>query len=169
MESRLFKKKNGDKGLTIAELLVATGLLGMVLVTVMTLFAQLLHNTNKNSLLSAGAFFADTVLDQQISQAQQSLSLAADNADPAFPAALVEGEDSLATNDEELQTKYIYRLEAERMDSGVSTDPGQMWFVEIEVRWWSDDVDGSAMRAGMGNLSVKRGRLVYLTGPQPGP
>ena len=35
-------------GLSIAELLVASGLLAVVLVTVMTLFGQLLKNTNKN-------------------------------------------------------------------------------------------------------------------------
>jgi type II secretory pathway pseudopilin PulG len=156
-------KRNSHSGLTIAELLVATGLLGVVLVTVMTLFGQLLHNTNKNSMLSAGAFFADTVLDDQISLAQESLLLAPDNASPAFASTIVEGEEMLATTDEELQTKYIYRLEAEQLDGFTPSAPGQMWHVEVEVRWWNDDLEGDAMRAGMGNLSIKRGRIVYLT------
>lgn len=156
-------KRVYDNGLTIAELLVATGLLGVVLVTVMTLFGQLLHNTNKNSMLSAGAFFADSVLDQQIGAAQERLLAGSDVFDPAFDPTIVEGEETLATSDEELQTKYIYRLVAEEMEIQSS---GQMWFVEVEVRWWNDDLEGDSARAGMGNLSIKRGRLVYLPGPQ---
>ena len=158
----MFKRKS-HSGLTIAELLVATGLLGVVLVTVMTLFGQLLHNTNKNSMLSAGAFFADTVLDKQILLAQEALALAPDNANPAFAVTTVEGEEMLATTDEKLQTKYIYRLEAEQLDGFTPSAPGQLWHVEVEVRWWNDDLEGDAVRAGMGNLSIKRGRIVYLT------
>lgn len=159
-------RKVSYSGLTIAELLVAIGLLGVVLVTVMTLFGQLLHNTNKNSLLSAGAFFADTVMDSQITRAQETLNMQSDNANPAFAATTVEGEETLATSDEELQTKYIYRLVAEQLDGFAPSAPGQMWHVEVEVRWWNDSMDGDAMRQGMGNLSIKRGRIVYLTAPQ---
>lgn len=155
-----------NRGLTIAELLVATGLLGVVLVTVMTLFGQLLFNTDKNSMLSAGSFFADAVLDQQIKIAQERLSGSPDNGDLAFDPAVIEGESTIATTDVKLPSKYIYRLEAEAVALGDSNDYGQMWYVEVEVRWWNDSMEGDAARANMGRLSIKRGRMVYLTGPR---
>ena len=161
--------RNPYLGLTIAELLVASGLLAVVLVTVMTLFAQLLRNTEKNSLLSAGAFFADSVLEQQIAQAEATLAAAPSNATPAFTELSVEGEGFLSTtdNDNGRQTKFLYRVDVEQMTAGVSAEPGQMWFVEVEVRWWSDAEAGpNPVRAGHGNLNFKRGRLAYISRPE---
>lgn len=161
------RSRNPCLGLTIAELLVASGLLGVVLVTVMTLFAQLLQNTEKNSLLSAGAFFADSVLERQIAQAEATLLAAPSNATPAFPAPSIEGEGFLSTTDNDRQTKFLYRVDVEQMTAGVSADPGQMWFVEVEVRWWSEATAGpNPVRAGHGNLSFKRGRLAYISRPE---
>ncbi len=157
LESRLFKNAH-DNGLTIAELLVATGLLGVVLVTVMTLFGQLIVNTDKNSMLSAGAFFADMVLDKHIDIARKSLEDSGDNAIPAFTSTVIEGEETLASEN----TKYIYRLEAEQIDGFATAEPGQAWYIEVEVRWRMDDMDSEAVRANMGQVNLKRGRMVYL-------
>jgi len=156
-ESRLFKNAH-DNGLTIAELLVATGLLGVVLVTVMTLFGQLIVNTDKNSMLSAGAFFADMVIDKQIDVAQKNLETTGDNAIPAFSSTVIEGEETLASEN----TKYIYRLEAEQLDGFATAEPGQAWYLEVEVRWRMDDMESEAVRANMGQVNLKRGRMVYL-------
>lgn len=153
-------------GLTIAELLVATGLLATVLVTIMTLFGQLLKNTNKNSLLSAGAFFADSVLEQQIGIAEQRLWTGTASTQ-AFQNPTVNGEGLLSTADDQLEkrTKYIYQLDATRVDNN---SKGQWWRVQVEVRWWSDDMTGDAKRAGSGNLFLKRERMVYIP-KQPSP
>lgn len=157
-------------GLTIAELMVATGLLTVVLVTVMTLFGQLLKNTNKNSLLSAGAFFGDAVMAQQIETAKAVLRSAPNNSTPAFPEDPIEGEGRLAMTDgsENNATKFLYKVEAEQLEGFTAAGQGQLWFVEVEVRWWTDDrTTPNPTRAGTGNLSIKRGQVTYLSRGEP--
>lgn len=153
--------------MTVIELLVACGLLAIILVTVMTLFGQLLRNAEKNAMLAAATHFAELVLTEQIAVAENTLhATPGNNAPPAFSLTPVEGEGYLSTADQEARTKFLYRLEAERIDPGVIADPGQLWFVKVEVRWWSDDTaTPDPSRSGFGNLSVKRSRLVYLAGP----
>lgn len=165
-----------NAGLTIAELLVASSLLAMVLVTVMTLFGQLLKSTQKNSLMSAGTFFADGVIEHFTSEAQAHLSAQADNSPygfelPSFTRAgdictLENGEGFLNVERNDDSTKYLYRLEAERIDGFAGNANGQFWKVQAEVRWWQKDTNNPAKsRAGMGDLKVKRTRLVYLEAP----
>lgn len=163
-------------GLTIAELLVATGLLAVVLVTVMVLFGQLIKSTTKNSLLSSGSFFADSVLEKHIALAQQRMaSSAGSNPNDLYGfemagftragdiCSLEEGEGNIVVGDNDRATKFLYKIVAERVDGFLGDDPGQLWNVEIEVRWWHDSTAGAAkVRAGTGKLSIKRKRLVYL-------
>lgn len=159
-------------GLSIAELLVASGLLAVVLVTVMTLFGQLLKNTNKNSMLTAGAFFADGIIEKFTNEAQirvQSLGNAAYGFElPGFTRAgssctLENGEGYLNVERLDNATKYLYRLEAERLDGFAAADKGQLWKLTAEVRWWqADTTSPEQARSGMGNLSVERSRIVYL-------
>ena len=160
------RKRLSQQAMTIVELLVACGLLSVVLVTVMTLFAQLIRNTEKNSLLSAGTYFAEQVMAERIGAAEEALIVAANNSVAAFNPAVYEGEGNLSKADQEARTKFLYKVEAERIDPGVASDPGQMWFVKVEVRWWSDDTTTTdPARSGYGNLSVKRSRLVYVSRP----
>jgi hypothetical protein len=156
--------------------MIACGLLSLVLVTVMTLFGQLIKNTNKNSLLSAGSFFADKVMEKQIQSAEQRLASTLPNTSfkafdlPGYTEAsgvfTLEGSDSSAimTGDEDSRkTNYLYRLEAEQVDGFNTGDQGQLWKVDVEVRWWQDTMAGeSSAKAGQGKLNLERSRLVYL-------
>lgn len=172
----LTMRKNA--GLTIAELLVASSLLAMVLVTVMTLFGQLLKSTQKNSLMSAGTFFADGVIEHFTAEAQARLAAQTDNSPngfelPGFTKAgyictLENGEGKLNVERDGADgaTTYLYRLEAERIQGFAGPDNGQLWRVQTEVRWWQKDTNNPAKaRAGMGDLKVNRTRLVYLERP----
>lgn len=165
----MYTRSHKAAGLSIAELLVASALLSMVLVTVMVLFGQLLKNTQKNSLMSAGAFFADGVMEHFTTKAMARAA----NSEPGFELpgfvdsggsifTLENGEGYLNVERNDLATKFLYRIEAEMFGG---TD-GQMWKVVTEVRWWQQDTAIPAQaRAGMGNLHVKRTRLVYLERP----
>jgi hypothetical protein len=168
------------QGLSIAELLVATGILAVVLVTVMTLFGQLLKNTNKNALLSAGSFFADKVIEKQVGVAQANLNTHKgepnSNKNKAFELpgysksgdlyTLSNAEGFLAIGADGPTTKYLYKVEALLVDGTLQADPGQVWSLKVEVRWWQDTTDGTAeTRAGSGKLSVVRDQLVYFGAP----
>jgi len=175
-------KKTHRLGLSIAELLVATGLMAIVLVTVMTLFGQLLKNTEKNALLAAGSFFADKVLEEQIGRAtERAESLRGTpnaNNTPVFQLPgytgsgdhftiesaegyLANGEDRAAGDSS--GTRYLYRVEAEQVEGFGGAKPGQLWHVEVQVRWWQDSTSGtSATRSGSGKLEVVRDRMAYF-------
>mgnify|MGYP001294770217 CR=1 FL=1 len=173
---RLFSRSR-NTGLSIAELLVASALLAMVLVTVMTLFGQLLRNTQKNALLSAGSFFAEKVLTRDVTAARENffnLSRAATSQKnrfvpfdlPGFSDASgnysKEGEGFISVADQTNKTKYLYRVEATKID-GDPDEQGQIWKVKAEVRWWQDSMSGAAVaRAGSGNQSLTLERIVYF-------
>lgn len=168
---RLFTRSR-NAGLSIAELLVASALLAMVLVTVMTLFGQLLRNTQKNALLSAGSFFADGVMEKFITEAQLRVEKHGTSTAgfdlPQFTRAgerytLENGEGFLNIDQGDKPTRYLYRVEAEHLLGFAAAEQGQLWKVTTEVRWWQDSTTGaSETRAGIGNLSVLRTRIVYL-------
>ena len=52
--------------------------------------------------------------------------------------------------------------EAEQLDGFATAEPGQAWYLEVEVRWRMDDMESEAVRANMGQVNLKRGRMVYL-------
>jgi len=165
-------------GMSIAELLVASGLLAVVLVTVMVLFGQLIKNTNKNALVSAGTFMADAILEQHVASASRELDTQGNNATDAFelvsgftgasPDYSLDGgvaysNRDAASFDSKRSTKFVYRIEAEHLDGFTSGGPGQLWRVKVEVRWWQDSTSGASQaRAGSGKQSVERERIVYL-------
>ena len=142
----------GDKrGLTIAEVIVAIGILAVILVAVIALFLQLMSSTTKNNLLNLGTLYADRTLEQSVKNAKLG--------GPAF-APVVTGEESMISHGDEIATKFAYRLEATKLSD---PEPGEKWLLRIEVQWWHDDPGDSAeARAGYGKLSTKQERLVYI-------
>jgi len=167
----LFRMKQ-NSGLSIAEIMVACGLLGIVLVTVMTLFGQLIKNTTKNAQVSAGSFFADKVMETAIQQAQEVHGAKFDNSGDAFDISgftggggtyVREGAEELSIDSNQSKTEYLYRVEAEHLDGFSTNDPGQLWKISVDVRWWQDSTAGApAARAGAGKLNVERSRVVYI-------
>jgi hypothetical protein len=128
---------------------VATGLLALMLVTVMVLFGQMLESTTKNAMMSQGAFFADRVVEAEISR------LKATNATGNFNS-----QEWISSTDETNKTTYLYHVESESL----ATSPlGTSYAIRAEVRWWQGDVTSpEATRKGYGKLSLKRSRVVYI-------
>lgn len=141
---------NRARGLSIGELVVATGLLALMLVTVIVLFAQMLDSTTKSTMLAQGAFFAESVMERAITTLKTGVN-------PSVP----DGNWSTVKN-EQSQTTFLYRVESTELPS--TTDPlGKAYSLSVEVRWWQDNMDApEENRRGMGKLSVKRTRLVYV-------
>jgi type II secretory pathway pseudopilin PulG len=139
------------RGLTLAEVIVAIGILSVVLVAVITLFTQLVSSTTKNNLLNLGTLYADRILEQSVKNARVG--------GPAF-APVTTGEESIVSHGDEAATRFAYRVEATRLSD---PDPGEKWFLKIQVQWWHDNPDDPAQaRAGYGKLSTTQGRLVYI-------
>ena len=140
-----------NRGLSIGELVVATGLLALMLVTVIVLFAQMLEATTKSTMLAQGAFFAESVMERAITP------LKADN-DPS----IAEGSWSTVKNVQS-QTTFLYRVECTELPSTPPDPLGKAYSLTVEVRWWQESMDDPQKnRRGLGKLSVKRTRLVYV-------
>ena len=138
------------KGLSIGELVVATGLLALMLVTVMVLFGQMLESTTKNAMMAQGAFFADRVLESEISRLK----------DTHTPTSTT-SQEWISSTDESNKTTYLYRVESEAVSAG--SPLGTSYAVRAEIRWWQGDINApDATRRGYGKLSIRRSRLVYI-------
>lgn len=154
-----------SSGLTIIEILVASGLLAVVLVMMIVLFTQLLHNTEKNALLSAGAYFADSVVEQEVGKATALLEAAnGDNSKNAFATTTMQGTGHLSTAGLDPTTEFTYTIIAKRLDPGTAGGYGQLWSLKVNVHWYGDAADGKVVREGFGNLHLEQTRLIYIPG-----
>lgn len=129
------------------------GMLALMLVTVLVLFSQLMASTTKNTNLSAGALYADRILEQALASVNP--------APPAFDAVL-SGEETVVTHDSDHPTRFAYTLEATQLSP--VTVPGERWYLEVEVQWWHEDPNAPGRaRAGSGNLFTRQSRMVYVS------
>lgn len=143
-----------NQGLSIGELVVATGLLALMLVTVVVLFGQMLKATSKSTMLAQGAFFAEERLDTTV----RLLKDTPVTTDPIYS-------DWNTVKNDQSQTTFIYKMHAYPAEPSFPDPnrPGEIYGVEVEVRWWQDNLnEPEQIRQGMGRLSVKRRRLVYV-------
>ncbi len=133
-------------GLTLAELMLALGLLGLVIASLLLLFLALMSSSAKGSHLSTGVLEADRVLEALMLQAEQGMAL---------PATL-SGEDRFYAQDVANPTAFTYDVTATQLENGPL---GSTWWLRVTVRWWSQTDES---RAGSGQLFVKRARMVYV-------
>lgn len=146
--------RSHSRGLTIGELVIASGLLAMMVVTVMVFFGRMLESTTKSALVSQATFFAETIIEREMYQLQESAG--------SFVATY--SHDWITHSDDTNKTKFVYRVESTALDAG--TPMGQNYVIQVEVRWWTDDAHGeSKNRLGYGKMHIKRSRVVYVPNP----
>jgi hypothetical protein len=144
------------RGLSIGELVVATGLLALMVVTVMVLFGQMLNSTTKNALVAQGTFFAESVIEREIYRLQ----------DTAGTTAITYSQDWISVTDEANKTQFLYRVESTPVPEVGQPEMGGCYSINVEVRWWTEDMQGEAKtRHGFGKMYLKRSRLVYVPVP----
>lgn len=151
-----FVRRLGRRGLTVGELMVASALLGMIMVTMMIMFGQMMATSSKNTMLAAGSYLADGILENQITKAKDS--------NPSFVSVPLDSSQWVKTTDPNSQTEFLYRVEAEQIGGTPGGQPGEVWYVQVEVAWWQSggNVNSQAYRAGYGKLNLKRGRVIYV-------
>ena len=143
------------RGLTVAEVVVALGLLSILVIVVLGLFTQLLASTTKNTLLQAGTLHADRVLNETIRNVRPS--------PPAFDLVSMDQE-GIYTHDETNLTIFYHTLTATPVVTYNVNEPGETWELEVEVNWWAADPnDPTRVRPGYGKLFTKQHRVVYIS------
>ena len=141
--------------MTLAELILAMGLLLTLMLSVAALFGKLMSSSAKSNDQAVGIVFADRVLDRASAQASKTY--------PAFTPGL-QGGQGFYVQDPSTQTQFFYSLSAHEITptrNALSTSPGESWLLEAEVRWW--ELDRARGRSDFGNLYVRQARLVYVS------
>ena len=141
-------------GLTIGELVIASGLLAMMVVTVMVLFGQMLDATSKNALVSQGSFFAETVIEREVYNLART-----------GQASNFYNQDWISFTDVANKTEFTYHIESRLASVPANTDMGNCYAIQVEVRWWQQAETQAQNRHGMGKMSLKRARIVYVPKP----
>lgn len=143
------------RGLTVAEVVVALGLLALLMIVVLGIFTQLLASSTKNTLLQAGTLHADKVLNEAVRNARSS--------PPAFDPTAT-GQQGIYTHDETNLTIFYHTLVATPVTTFNPSAPGETWQLEVEVNWWAADAsDPTRARPGYGKLYTRQQRMVYIS------
>lgn len=155
------------KGLTVAELVLAIGLLGVIVVFVLAVFTRLMASSTKSSSQTIGLLLAQRRMDQATRSGPPGwggnppLSTVEDQ--PYYEEAQSQLTD-VYQHDETNKIDYWSHFKAER----VQRKPmGDLWRLTTTVVWWPSDQaaptikDPNLVRQGSGRLSVTLNRIYY--------
>jgi len=155
--------KNTEPVFSLAEIMIALGMLAGLTLVVFALFLQLVRGAEKQENLAAGAVLAQEVLTER-------LQTIFDNAEPGLskedffsqdspPLAPLEGTVALGT------TTFTYRINHKTLSDSSGTPIGgdpvnnnRLKRVDITVWWWNDDPNES--RFGQGFLRTEASRFI---------
>ncbi|MEW6279178.1 MAG: hypothetical protein AB1758_11175 [Candidatus Eremiobacterota bacterium] len=151
----------------MAELCLAIGLLGVVIVFVLAVFTRLMASSTKSSSQTVGLLLAQRRMDQAIRTgppawgANPPLSTTEDLPFYEENQSQVTG---VYQHDEQNKVDYYHHFRAER----VQRKPmGDLWRLTVDVVWWPSDgraatiKNTNEVRQGSGRLSLSVSRLYY--------
>lgn len=143
------------RGLTLAEIVVALGVLTALSLVVVAIFTRLLVSSTKNSDQTTANLLARSILDRAVRQGPPDWGTGGD-----FSTA--GGTATLSTNDTTSKTGFVYQVTPVRLTTPDSFGFGELYEVTVIVSWWTDSADKNASREGYGRTSVEVTRTVYI-------
>lgn len=132
-------------GLTVLELVLALGILGALLLSLLAFIVGILRATSKQDDLMVGTVVAQRQLDRAVLEGTYANTVS-NNIQEAY------------THDSASQTTFVYSVSSTAIPLPVPSTRSA-YFVEVEVSWWGG-TSGGPNRAGMGKLTTKLSRLV---------
>ena len=151
LESKLHKVvDNTSKGLTLAELMFAMGLIGIIMVFVIGLGVQLTNSSTKG---------VDQTIAMEI--AQRLINQAAKTDPSTWPTATMA--ENITVTDPRTPTAFYYTC-TNTMLSDYNKEPmGDLHQYQVTVFWWpNQSTSSSTSRSGYGKLSVRLSRVLYV-------
>lgn len=141
------------RGVTLAEIVVAIGLLAVASITLIGLFSKLLSAGGKSAHHAVATRLADRVLTRALREGPPDWG--------TFGA--LQGVAQLQTHQASATTEFAYRITV--TPAKIVTSPtaqGDLMEVAVEVSWWNQATDGNGGRRGQGQLSVRVDQLHYV-------
>lgn len=133
-------------GVTVAEVLVATLLLAVCLLFVITAMLGVFRSATKGEDQAIALEIADKLLTELA------------DADSAFWSQIAQQTSQLYTHDPQSQTEFTSELQWVRTEQQVM---GSLCALTVTVSWWPDASGASSSRREYGRQSVQLTRTVY--------
>lgn len=131
------------QGLTIAEIVVSLGILGIIITTTILLFTSLVTGATKNSSKAAAQTFATQILEKSI---QEGTFLTNQN-------------NEIYTTDPVTRTRYAYKIVVDVLPGDEDKAYLGGYHVSLEAYWNRDNPEQLKINEGL--CSVKATRFVY--------
>lgn len=145
-------RQHQSRGVTLAEIVVAIGLLAISAVIVIGVFSKILSSGGKTAHQAVGRRLAERVLNRAVREGP-----------PGWGTdATMQGSSRLQTQ-QTTSTEFVYRVSVSpaKTTSGPSA-LGDLLNVRVDVSWWVGADDGNGARRDQGQLSVSAEQLYYL-------
>lgn len=141
-----------SSGLSIAEIVLALGLLGVLITALLGLFTQLLASSTKNVDQSTAIQIAEDALDDCARR------------DPALWS--LDTQKVIYSHSTESNAPMRCKVTAQLVN-GSDNPMGDLYRVEASVTWWGQSQGKS--REGFGQQEVHLNRMLYVESMKPGP
>lgn len=144
-------RARGARGLTVAEIVVAFGVLAFVALVVIGVFLALLRTSAKNREQAMAELLAESVLERSTAEGPDGWGVAGQTGQRLEATLQQDG------------SRFFYQVDPVLVPPDVPVDEdGQCWKVTVTVAWWvSGDEPLETSREGFGNRFVKGTRTVY--------
>jgi prepilin-type N-terminal cleavage/methylation domain-containing protein len=148
-------------GFSLIEVIIAMGLLGVGILTVLGLFGQLTRDAQKATATGAGVLAAESVLNRTVSEILSDvgpISRADFFANDSPPSAPIQG--TITANRTIMTYEITYRTVQDTAGGGLGAGlpENRTKHVELNMWWWTDNPDSH--RAGYGFLRTSASKLV---------
>lgn len=143
------------RAITLAEVILAVGLLGLILLSVIALFQNLLASSSKSNDMTIATMMAQQRLNELVAgQATYRATYGQD-----FPTAVL-GQ-TIYAHDSQSTSDFYSKASPELLKDEPSF--GKTYYLEVQVYWnTADSNQVAANRHQQGAQSVKAGRVVYV-------
>lgn len=136
------------RGMTIAECVMAFGLLGVMALALVGLFSRLLATTAKTTDQTAARILARGILEHALREG------------PDNDWGGLSGRTNLKAHDNLTGTDFVYEVKDARLNPPNAM--GNLYQVTVVVTWWKKDADPKATYSGLGKLSVELTGSTYV-------
>ena len=139
----------------MAEVMLAVGLLGLILLSVIALFHSLLSSTSKSNDMTVATVMAQQRLNELVTQQPSYQKIYHQD----FPTDVL-GQ-TVYSHDSQSSSTFYSKATPELLKDESPTF-GKTYYLEVQVFWNSADSGPAANRHQQGAQSVKAGRVVYV-------
>lgn len=149
------------KGLTLAEVVLAMGILAFLALLVVGVFLALLKSSAKNREQAMAELLTEKFLEKAAAEGPPDWGVGKEKVGTRLEEEPLELD---RTAGKELdRTRFFYQVDSELLETEPKTTAGATWRITVTVGWWlaKDAPKMESSRVGFGNQYVRGVRTIY--------